>query len=177
MSIKEKTVPLSSSQRRHSRLIFAVLAAAVQFYTTEGSAQRLDHGPFSGLSGQWSGYGSLTKTDGAKERIQCRARYAAGGTGASLSMQLNCASTSYKMQISAHAVSNGGALSGSWNEAVHGQVGNISGSAAGATIRAQVSGGSFSAGVGIRTQGNSQSVTITPSAGTDVRYVTISMHK
>jgi hypothetical protein len=168
---------LFSSLRRHPRLMAPLLAAALHLFAPEASAQRLDRGPFSGLSGQWSGYGSVTKTDGAKERIQCRAHYAAGGAGASLSLQLNCASTSYKMQISAHAVSNAGVLSGSWNEAVHGQVGNISGRAAGGTIRAQVSGGNFSAGVGIRTQGNTQSVTITPSTGTDVRFVTVSMRK
>ena len=167
----------SLTPRIHARLVGALLGLVLPLSVPHGFAQHLERGPFTGLSGQWSGYGSMTKTDGTKERIQCRARYGSGAAGTSLSLQLNCVSASYRMQISANVVSRAGVLSGSWNEAVHGQVGNISGRAAAATIRAQVSGGNFSAGVGIRTQGNTQSVTITPSAGTDVRFMTISMHK
>jgi hypothetical protein len=51
------------------------------------------------------------------------------------------------------------------------------GSVSGSVVRAQAHGGNFAAGIGIHTSGNSQSVTITPSAGTEVRSVTISMRK
>ena len=39
---------------------------------TTGHAQR--SGPFAGLSGTWSGPGTLTLNTGTKERIRCRAR-------------------------------------------------------------------------------------------------------
>jgi hypothetical protein len=140
-------------------------------------AQRADSGPFAGLNGHWSGSGSATLANGSTERIHCRANYSANAGGISLSQQLRCASDSYRLEISANVVSTGGSLSGSWSEATHGQSGSISGHAAGGVIGAQAAGGGFSAGIGIRTQGNSQSVTITPSSGTEVRSVTITLHR
>ena len=134
-------------------------------------------GPFAGMSGHWSGGGTLQLESGANERISCRADYSVDGSGSSLSQRLTCASDSYKLQISANVAAHGGALSGSWSESVHGEGGSVSGSVSGSTIRAQVHGSSFSAGVGISTGGRSQSVTITPTAGTSVRHVVISLHK
>ncbi len=153
------------------------LAFAVAMLAPQSMAQRANSGPFAGLNGRWSGGGSATLANGSTERIHCRATYIANGVGTSLGQQLRCASDSYRLEISANVVSSGGSLSGSWSEATHGQSGSLSGSASGATIRVQAVGGGFSAGIGIRTQANSQSVTITPSSGTDVRSVTITLHR
>ena len=74
-------------------------------------------GPFFGLSGSWSGSGTITMSNGAAERIRCRATYAVNGAGRALQQTLRCASDSYRLEISSNVVSEGGALSGSWSEA------------------------------------------------------------
>ncbi|HXY59736.1 MAG TPA: hypothetical protein VEH76_14285 [Methylocystis sp.] len=155
----------------------ALGAATAAFALTTFSPSFGAEGPFTGLSGSWSGGGSIAMADGSRERIHCRAHYAAGGGGHSLSQSLHCASASTSLQISANVVDQGGALSGSWSESTRGVSGSISGRVSGSTIRAQVMGGSFSAGVGISLHGDSQSVTITPSSNTDIRTVTVSMHR
>ena len=157
-----------------NQIAFALGATLI---ATQSFAQHADVGPFSGLSGHWAGAGVISLGDGSTERIHCRATYSVDAAGRSLVQQLRCASDSYRLEISANVRSQGGVLSGSWSEAAHGESGSVSGSASGSTIRAQVRGGSFSAGIGIHTSGAAQSVTITPSAGTDVRSVTITMRR
>jgi hypothetical protein len=135
------------------------------------------NGPFAGFSGRWAGGGAISMADGSSERIHCRAQYSVGSGGHRLQQTLRCASDSYKLDISANVVSQGSTLSGSWSESNHGESGSISGRISGSLIRAQVAGGTFSAGLGISTQGASQSVTITPRAGTEVRSVSISLRR
>ena len=158
---------------RQVRLGAATAAIALATFSQSFGAE----GPFAGLSGSWSGGGSIAMADGSHERIHCRAHYTAGGGGHSLSQSLHCASASTSLQISANVVDQGGSLSGSWSETTRGVTGSISGHVSGSTIRAQVVGGGFSAGVGINLHGDSQSVTITPSSNTDIKTVTVSMHR
>jgi hypothetical protein len=159
-------------------LMRGAIALGLSFLGTQGFAQRAAAGgPFSGMSGHWSGAGAITMADGGTERIRCRATYAVHPGGAALNQSLRCASASYKLEISANVLSSGGSLSGSWSEATRGVSGSISGRASGADIRAHVTGAGFAASIGIRTQGNSQSVAIRPQAGTDVSSVSITMRK
>jgi len=116
-------------------------------------------------------------SNGAAERIRCRATYAVSGAGRALQQTLRCASDSYRLEISSNVVSEGGALSGSWSEATRGVSGSISGRASGSQIVAYVAGAGFTARLDVRTQGNRQSVTIRPSGGTDVSAVSIALHK
>ncbi len=152
-----------------------IVALGLALIPAHGFAQQ--GGPFSGLAGHWSGGGSITLADGSTERIHCRASYAVGQGGAGLNQTLSCASASYNLHITANVVSTGGGLSGNWSEASHGVSGIVSGHASGSEIQAHVSGAGFSAGIGIRTHAGSQSVSIRPQAGTDVRGVSISMHR
>ncbi len=134
-------------------------------------------GPFSGMSGHWSGGGVISMADGSTERIRCRASYAVPPGGAALNQSLRCASASYRLDISANVLASGGGLSGSWSEASRGVSGTISGRATGGGIQAYVSGAGFTASIAIHTRGNSQSVAIRPQAGTDVSYVSITMRR
>ena len=56
-------------------------------------------------------------------------------------------------------------------------VGSISGRVSGAGIVANVAGAGFKARLDLRTQGERQSVTIRPQAGTDVAAVSIALRK
>jgi hypothetical protein len=116
-------------------------------------------------------------TNGAIERIRCKAAYAVNAAGKAVQQTLRCASDSYRFEISSNVIFEGGLLSGSWAEATRGMSGSISGRASGAEIVANVAGGSFTARLDVRTQGNRQSVTFRPQGGTDVAAVPIALRK
>jgi hypothetical protein len=155
----------------------AVLASGLLLISTQGHAEPGWEGPFLGLSGHWSGAGTVTMANGATERIRCKAAYAVNATGKAVQQTLRCASDSYRVEISSNVVSEGGSLSGSWAEATRGASGNISGRASGAEIVVNVAGAGFTAHLDLRTQGDRQSVTIRPQGGTDVTAVSIALRK
>jgi hypothetical protein len=155
----------------------AVLASGLLLISAQAQAEPGSERPFLGLSGHWSGPGTVTLTNGATERLRCKAAYTVNPTGKALQQTLRCASDSYKVEISSNVISEGGSLSGSWAEATRGVSGNISGRASGAEIVANVAGAGFTARLDVRTQGERQSVTIRPQGGTDVTAVSIALHK
>jgi hypothetical protein len=116
-------------------------------------------------------------TNGATERIRCKATYGVNATGKAVQQTLRCASDSYKVEISSNVISEGASLSGSWAEATRGVSGNISGRVSGAEIVANVAGAGFTARLDLRTQGERQSVTIRPQGGTDVAAVSVVLQR
>jgi hypothetical protein len=155
----------------------AVLASGLLLIAVPGHADPGSQGPFLGLSRYWSGTGTITMTNGATERIRCRATYTVNSIGKAVQQTLRCASDSYRFEISSNVISEGGSLSGFWAEATHGVSGNVSGHASGAEIVANVAGAGFTAHLDVRTQGERQSVTIRPQSGTDVIAVSIVLRK
>jgi hypothetical protein len=155
----------------------AVIASGILLISAQAQAEPGSERPFLGLSGHWSGAGTVTMTNGATERIHCKAAYAVNATGKAVQQTLRCASDSYRVEISSNVISEGGSLSGSWAEATRGVSGNISGRVSDAEIVANVAGAGFSARLDLRTQGERQSVTIRPQGGTDVTAVSIALHK
>ena len=123
----------------------AVIASAILLISAQAQAEPGSEGPFLGLSGHWSGAGTVTMTNGVTERIRCKATYAVNATGKAVQQTLRCASDSYRVEISSNVISEGGSLSGSWAEATRGVSGNISGRASGAEIVANVAGAGFTA--------------------------------
>jgi hypothetical protein len=92
----------------------AVLASGLLLISAQGHADPGSESPFLGLSGHWSGAGTVTMANGATERIRCKAAYAVNATGKSVQQTLRCASDSYRFEISSNVISEGGSLSGSW---------------------------------------------------------------
>ena len=92
----------------------AVIASGLLLISAQGHADPGSGGPFFGLSGFWSGAGTVTMTNGVTERIRCKATYAVNATGKSVQQTLRCASDSYRVEISSNVISDGGSLSGSW---------------------------------------------------------------
>ncbi|MGH6853746.1 MAG: hypothetical protein ACREDJ_11250, partial [Methylocella sp.] len=114
----------------------ALFASAILLNSARAQAEAGSVGPFLGFSGRWSGAGTITMTNGATERIRCKAAYAVNATGKAVEQTLRCASDSYKVEISSNIITEGGSLSGSWAETTRGLSGNISGRANGANILA-----------------------------------------
>jgi hypothetical protein len=132
--------------------------------------------PFAGMAGSWFGEGAIDLSNGSREPIRCRARYAVGAGGSEMQQDLVCASDSYRFNVDSNVVEDGGEISGTWNETTRNVGGELSGVARGGQIDAQVSGGAFVARLTVQTNGNSQFVTITPQ-GTDVRAVSVRLRK
>jgi hypothetical protein len=152
----------------------AVLVAGLCCTTLNANAA---DGPFSEYAGYWSGDGTISVASGANEHIRCKATYAVANGGSGLNQSLRCASDSYKLDISSNVVASGGSLSGSWTESTRGANGEISGRISGSQVNAMVAGVGFTAAFSVTTHGKTQSVSIRPQSGTDIRSVSITMHK
>jgi hypothetical protein len=147
-------------------LSFAALPAPVQAFSS----------PFTAMAGAWSGSGTITTSDGNKERIRCRAKYDVDGAGSNLDLTLRCASDSYNFELQSNvAHKTDGTVSGNWSENTRRVGGNIEGSARGNAISVRVS-GVISATLGVSTNGNQQSISI-QAPGTELQSVAISMSR
>jgi hypothetical protein len=132
------------------------------FVSTESFAQSQ---PFAGMSGVWSGRGTISLEGGAREAIRCRATYAVRSDGNALQQTLRCASDSYKIELTSNVVSSGGKLSGTWSEATRNVSGDVEGTTSGGRFQVVVRAGTFSADLALTTRGNSQSVVIRSEGG------------
>src|SRR3984893_10182810 len=155
----------------------AVIASAILLISAQAQAEPGSEGPFLGLSGHWSGAGTVTMANAATERLRCKAAYVVNATGKALQQTLRCASDSYRLEINSNVISEGGSLSGSWAEATRGVSGNISGRASGAEIVANVAGAGFAAPLAVRIQGWKQASSIRPQGDTEVSAVSIALRK
>jgi len=90
----------------------AAAAALVFIMTAQAHAQS----PLAGLSGSWSGSGSIQLANGKRERMRCRAYYTARDGGNNLGMAIRCAAPGYKIELRSRLRYSSGRVSGSWNE-------------------------------------------------------------
>lgn len=121
--------------------------------------------PFAGMSGVWSGKGSISLEGGMREAIRCRATYAVRSDGNALQQTLRCASDSYKIELTSNVVASGGKLSGTWSESTRNVSGDVEGTTSGGRFQVMVRAGTFSANLALTTRGNSQSVVIRSEGG------------
>ena len=148
-------------------------AAAVIIHSMAVSPAFAQSAPFAGLAGAWSGSGTISLSDGSKERLRCRATYRVAAGDNALQQSLRCASDSYKIELSSDVVSEGGRVSGSWSEASRGVSGTLQGRASGGRIAVTVDAPGFSANLTLTTTGNKQSISIVSES--DIRDVSIAM--
>lgn len=132
--------------------------------------------PFTGMSGVWSGKGTIALAGGGREAIRCRATYAVRNDGDALQQTLRCASDSYKFELTSNVVASGGKLSGTWSEATRNVSGEVQGTTAGGRFQVIVSAGTFTADLVLTTRGNSQSVVIR-SEGSDFKGANITLSR
>lgn len=129
--------------------------------------------PFAGLAGSWKGAGSISLSDGSKERLQCRATYQVSAGDARLQQSLRCASDSYRFDLNSDLVSQQGTIAGTWSEASRGISGSLAGRASSGSISAVADAPGFSANLSVTTRGNQQSFSIVSHG--DIRSVSITM--
>ena len=130
--------------------------------------------PFAAMAGTWTGSGTIDLTNDIHEKLRCRATYNYGHSNNGLTLAIRCASDNYKFELTSNVVEQGGQISGQWSETAYGVSGAISGRVSGGRIQAVAKGDSFTAALSVNTNGNRQSVTITPQA-TYITNVQIAM--
>jgi hypothetical protein len=160
-----------SSRTFPSALRLAIFVAVLLHAPVPGHAQQ---GPFAGLSGSWSGGGSIKLANGQRERLRCRANYTVRENGTRLDQNLRCASDSYRFDVNSNIVSEAGRLSGSWTETSRNASGSVSGRVNGGQIQARIDGAGFSANLSLNTRSDRQSVTI-ESPGHEVTEVAVAL--
>ncbi|UGV28239.1 hypothetical protein E0H22_22690 [Rhodopseudomonas boonkerdii] len=140
-----------------------------------GSAASADPAAFAGLAGAWSGAGTISLSDGANERIRCKATYVVGRGDARLQQSLRCASDSYRFDLTSDVISQQGQIAGSWSETSRGISGTLVGRENGGSITAVVDAPGFSAQLSLKTSGNRQNFSL--SSEGDIRNVSIVMSR
>ena len=151
---------------------FAALAITTGLLAFAVETSQAADGLLAKFAGSWSGAGRIIVQNGSSERIRCRSSNTASGNA--LGLTLRCASDSYKFDLASDITSDGGNLSGSWNETTRGVVGSLSGKATASHITATANAVGFNAELLIRSSGNSLSVSIR-SPGSEISEVAISM--
>ncbi len=152
-------------------LAVAGVSAALILAATPSHAQA--GGPFAGFDGNWTGSGTVALSNGTTENIRCKADYKVNSNGLGLKQHLNCASDSYKFDLSSDVTSQGDRISGNWSEKSRNIFGNLQGTAGGGQIDVFVEASGFAANLNLRTNGNKQNVQI-DSKG-EIRGVKITM--
>src|SRR3984893_12928034 len=150
----------------------AVIGVALLFSVSAGHAQS---GPFAGFDGAWSGTGTVSLSDGTTEHIRCKANYKVNGSGLGLKQSLDCASDSYKFDLTSDVTSQGDRISGNWSEASRKIFGILQGTARGGQIDVFVEASCLAATLSLRTNGTKQVVQI--SSKGEIRGVNITMTK
>lgn len=170
---------LATTGRSGPFILAIAVVLSVSATHVHGQQSASASAPFRNLSGSWAGTGTVTMSDGAKERIRCRANYAVRSGGNALQQDLRCASPSYTFELNSEVLNNAGTISGNWSERTRNTGGTVSGSVLGnGRIRAVVNGAGFSAAVSVTTRGNRQSVQLVPQGQQqDVSRVSISLRR
>ncbi|HWE15792.1 MAG TPA: hypothetical protein VG758_01215, partial [Hyphomicrobiaceae bacterium] len=131
--------------------------------------------PIPGLTGYWSGSGSIALSNGKTERVKCQVFYRSEGTG-QLVQTMRCASPDYNINSLAELTLNGTKVSGTWEEKTYAAKGAVSGRYGGDTFSLSIQGANFSASMNVTVSNCRQSLTITPS-GLEVSRVSITLAK
>lgn len=132
--------------------------------------------PIDDLAGRWSGWGSVTMSNGSSEQVKCVATYFVEAGGATVKQNLRCASTSYKIDASAKLSNANGQLTGEWEEKTYSAVGSVAGRMNGTGFNLSIQGPTFSAAMAVTTTNCKQTIGITPT-GFDISRIAISLGK
>jgi len=137
-----------------------LVAAAVLLGTgMTGLPAQAQSGPFAGMAGRWAGGGTVTLDDGSTERIRCRATYAVAGP--QMNLTLTCASDSYRFNLDARVVAEGGGIvSGSWSESSRNISGTLQGRGGNGNFQVVASTAGFNASIALATRGARQSISM-----------------
>lgn len=167
-----RMLPFSSAAIAGSCLAFALLFAGAP-------PPAWAAGPFASFTGSWSGTGMLRPSNGAAERIHCRAQYRPrGSTQHEVELQLRCASDSYNFDLTGEFTADEkDQVTGRWTERSRNVGGTAIGYAQGERLQIHVESSAFSADMVMLTRGRRQSVTLDSQGGGQIVKATITLSR
>lgn len=130
---------------------------------------------FSELPGNWSGTGTVIKSDDTTESLRCKVKYSLTPSGKILHQEIKCAADSYRMNFVTDLVNQNGDLAGTWKEVDRQAGGDVSGRIQGDVISTQIKGAVFQAAVVITTKSGKQTISLTSDSGNYAKAVTIAL--
>lgn len=134
-------------------------------------------GPFSSMAGSWTGGGTIAFGKSPSERIRCRTDNQVGSAGATVRLELRCASDSYKFELQGNMHYQNGEVRGDWNERTRGAAGLVVGSIKGSQMNVRVDGQTFSALLSLTTRGDKQSISIKAPVGGEMSEASITLNR
>lgn len=167
---------------KSAHCLYSMLTALAVLAPAQGYAGTGPSGPFLGLSGQWTGTGTITMPDGSTRQLRCYSADAVGANGTTIEQNLNCTGGGFRFDITSNAAAKGGWVSGIWAETEHGVRGNLFGRVSRSAILAHITGNGFAARMVVRTQGDREfvtmrSFTLRPQRGADIARASVALHK
>ena len=154
------------------KILVRLTAAAIPAMLLAASALA---DPIPGLSGYWSGSGSIALSNGKTERVKCQVLYRSESAG-HISQTMRCASADYNINSLAELTVSGSKVTGTWEEKTYAAKGAVDGRYGGDTFSLSIQGANFTASMSVTLSNCRQSVTITPS-GLEVSRISITLAK
>lgn len=133
--------------------------------------------PIASLAGRWSGLGTVVPASGTAENFKCVITYLPERDGAAMKQNLRCKSDSYRLETSTTLEVSGKALTGRWEEKVHGLDGSVSGVVTSDGFDVVLAGRFFRARMAVSGTGCEQSVRVSPERTDYIREVSASLRK
>jgi len=165
-----------TTRLKQACIAFVTVAVSAIVLSLSSLPSHAQQGPFSTMSGSWSGRGNITLSSGSRERIQCRATYDTQSDGNDLRMALRCANDSYNYDFHGSATHSDGKLTGSWTESSKQTSGQFSGVIKDNQVAVRADAVGFTVYLNMTTQGNRQEIVIR-SAGSEISEVAISLSR
>ncbi len=141
-------------------------------------AAAAEAGPFSELSGAWSGTGKV-RTEKTTERIRCHATYRVADSGGHAGkLQLACKSDSYSFDlVGDFEADKSNQITGRWTERSRSIGGTVIGRARGDRIQIHVESSAFAADLVMVTRQSRQAVSIDSHGGGQVVKASIQLRR
>ncbi|HWB43974.1 MAG TPA: hypothetical protein VG900_00900 [Hyphomicrobiaceae bacterium] len=132
--------------------------------------------PLTDLGGYWTGTGSVTLSNGNKERVKCSVVYKVTDNSTQIRQTLRCASQDYSINALAELTLKGAQVSGSWEEKTYSATGQVSGRYTGNAFQLSIEGGNFTAAMNVNISNCKQSISISPQ-GLEVNSISLGLAK
>lgn len=160
--------PVRPALRRHALCALAAPVMLMNLATPSAADPT-----FEPLLGSWGGSGSYKLKDGTSEKLKCDAYYT--GSGSQLGIAVRCAGQKNKIEMRSKLTSNGGALSGSWEERTYNANGDVTGKLTDQSLKLQIVGG-VAGSMTVTYDKTKQSVAIA-TEGIPLKSVTVSLSR
>ena len=126
------------------------------------------------LVGSWHGGGTMSSEGGETESISCNGYYKGIGN---LSVVIRCRGSSSNFELRSKLNSNGGKVSGSWEERTYNATGDASGTASAGKLNVQFS-GTLAGSLEMSFSSSSQSVSVSVNTkGAGIKGVRVSLNR